>query len=476
MKCMVQGALMLWRRRWFRTFLLAIVVTLLLFLWLDSFTISVSEPQKYDTDDMTFTWTGAENPHSIRSSEYSRFLAYLPHSGFHNQRIELENAIVISIILNRTLVLPLARLGENPLPYKPFDELFQKYSFSDKSWLSHCYTEDTAANSTVKECRKFERYTHISWQDIVDISRFPSLGVTFIERWDFRRTWFRDTLQLDPYDTYWFKDSSAYEVQFYDAGRSEMQQGKYERYVSLSELENDTNMYHLLHLGTLFGSSRLRLDTKEHQSIRRRVREAMSLANPYLNRLANEVATVLGGRDTYFSIHIRVGDGLFAENAVQNSLAVWATLVHSVVGLSDASIVGLHSNDKLSVQPLSDQTRPAVVPLRSPRPELCPTNRTSSTFSTPLFVATDARDPHTHPALHIFRSTFSCIFFASDFPWAGRELAHIVNPLDKSPMGQFFLPFLDALVTSRGAAVVGTPESTFSRYIEDILWPQYHKG
>jgi hypothetical protein len=461
---------MLWRRR---TFLLASILTLVLFLWRDSLFIPISKHQEYDMDDVTFTWTGPENPHPIHNDS-ARFLAYLPHSGFHNQRIEFENAIVLSILLNRTLVLPLARLGENPLPYKPFDELFEKYGLSDKSWLSHCYSEDTAANSTVKECRKFERYTHLSWQDIVDVSRLTSLGVTFVERWNFRRTWFRDILQLDPSDIYWLKDSSAYEVQFCDVAKSEAQKGKYERRVSLLELEEDTNMYRLLHLGTLFGSSRLRLSTQEHQSIRLRVREAMSLANPYLNRLADKVVTMLGGRDTYFSVHIRAGDGLFAENAVQNSLVVWSTLLHSIVGLSEDAISELHSAVPFIPQLLSNQT-PSVVPLQSPRFELCTRNRNSSALATPLFIATDARNPHTHPALQIFLSTFPCIFFISDFPWAARELAHLVNPLDNSPMDRFFISFLDALVASRGATVVGTPESTFSIYIEEVLWPQYHK-
>jgi hypothetical protein len=42
-------------------------------------------------------------------------------------------------------------------------------------------------------------------------------------------------------------------------------------------------------------------------------------------------------------------------------------------------------------------------------------------------------------------------------------------------MDRFFISFLDALVASRDATVVGTPESTFSRYIEEVLWPHYHK-
>jgi hypothetical protein len=42
-----------------------------------------------------------------RSQDCSeKYLSYLPHSGFHNQRIAFEHALVISHILNRTLLIP----------------------------------------------------------------------------------------------------------------------------------------------------------------------------------------------------------------------------------------------------------------------------------------------------------------------------------------------------------------------------------
>jgi len=296
------------------------------------------------------------------------------------------------------------------------------------------------------------------------------LGVRFVERWDFKPTWFRDTLQVNLHEIYWLKDSSAYELQFYDDPKSEIQQGKYKLRINLPELGGDTRNYRLLHLGTLFGSSRLRLSIRENKYTLMKVREAMTLANPYLNRLAGEIVTALGGVDTYFSIHLRVGDGL------ENSQTIWWMLLRSVVGLSDDVIEALQSStlSALSLKRPSTGHTAAVVPLQSPKGDLCATARKASALYTPVFIATDARDPHTHPALQIFRSTLPCIFFGSDFPWVERQLSHIVNPLDNSPMSRFFLSFLDAVVASRGATVIGTPESTFSRYIGEVLWPQYH--
>src|SRR5262249_11489019 len=66
------------------------------------------------------------------------FLAYLPHSGFHNQRIAFENALTLARLLNRTLLVPPIRLAESSLPYYPFDTLYLIHSDSERSELLHC--------------------------------------------------------------------------------------------------------------------------------------------------------------------------------------------------------------------------------------------------------------------------------------------------------------------------------------------------
>ena len=44
-----------------------------------------------------------------------RFLSYLLHSGFHNQRIAFENALVLARLLNRTLLVTPSVYRQNPL-------------------------------------------------------------------------------------------------------------------------------------------------------------------------------------------------------------------------------------------------------------------------------------------------------------------------------------------------------------------------
>ena len=54
-------------------------------------------------------------------NESNGYISYLPHSGFNNQRQQLENALIVAYIMNRTLIVPPLYLGHaNILSWKPF--------------------------------------------------------------------------------------------------------------------------------------------------------------------------------------------------------------------------------------------------------------------------------------------------------------------------------------------------------------------
>ena len=92
-----------------------------------------------------------------------RFLSYLPHSGFHNQRIELQNAIMLASMTNRTLLVPLVRLGR-PLPWAMTPRLQNFWDTQQKSSLDHCtdFLEELEAGqdvSTSPTCKFYTSYT-----------------------------------------------------------------------------------------------------------------------------------------------------------------------------------------------------------------------------------------------------------------------------------------------------------------------------
>jgi len=74
----------------------------------------------------------ATSPPSSRPQTYQpnprvqpdeKLLSYLPHSGFHNQRIALENALALARLLNRTLLVPPIHFGRRAIPYHNFTVL-----------------------------------------------------------------------------------------------------------------------------------------------------------------------------------------------------------------------------------------------------------------------------------------------------------------------------------------------------------------
>ncbi|KAG0247848.1 hypothetical protein BG011_000810 [Mortierella polycephala] len=67
----------------------------------------------------------------------TKYLTFLPHSGFHNQRSELENALLLARLLNRTLIMPKVYLGP-PMPWLTFSQLHARLLYQTKIGLDHC--------------------------------------------------------------------------------------------------------------------------------------------------------------------------------------------------------------------------------------------------------------------------------------------------------------------------------------------------
>ncbi|KAG0224071.1 hypothetical protein BGW42_005336 [Actinomortierella wolfii] len=82
----------------------------------------------------------ASSPTPRPKQEYSpdaKYLTFLPHSGFHNQRSELENALVLARLLNRTLIMPKVYLGP-PMPWLTFQLLHERLLYQTKIGLERC--------------------------------------------------------------------------------------------------------------------------------------------------------------------------------------------------------------------------------------------------------------------------------------------------------------------------------------------------
>jgi hypothetical protein len=153
---------------------------------------------------------------SFSTEPTTLYLTYLPHSGFHNQRISLENAFVLAALLNRTLIVPPARLSSNSIPYLPTRKLVSAIESSNDPALKPCPSERTSMLFWVLiSCNPYHDFVHLSWRHLMPIDRLRN-RVSFVERDDMRQTWFKTSLNIHSDDIYWVRDKSPYEFNFYD--------------------------------------------------------------------------------------------------------------------------------------------------------------------------------------------------------------------------------------------------------------------
>ena len=452
------------------------------------------------------------NP-EVRLNE--KFLSYLPHSGFHNQRIALENALVLARLLNRTLLVPPVRFGRRAIPYRNFTTLQHVLDANYTAYL--CQLSENATNRsgvtavqgalmdftdlpercTPKRKRKPVTYTFLPWGWITDFDFIRQLQPTIQT---LSSTNIPSRLDHHVDDVLVIPDASKYQYRFVDGIALNLSSdprtftnATYSEDIALTPLANHPAK--LIQLGTLFGSRRLRLSDPAHKAIRKQIRHHMHLKHPLLQRLSADIATKLSGSNSGFlGAHLRCNDGYFLETAPEHSRMLWWKLVHGILGLSientrqlelGCSTTGTSSGPLPSKRFISPSSSPihlpfdydtfvvGVDPMRKCKGELH-TDPDLERLNIPLFIATDSKDPHTDEHLSLFRQTFPCVFFLGDFPREVEQIAAIRDPISGVEFGNMLMPFLDAMVVSRAARVVGTPHSTFSWYVQDVLWRIHH--
>ncbi|TFY58406.1 hypothetical protein EVG20_g8164 [Dentipellis fragilis] len=433
------------------------------------------------------------NHESLEFRSNERYLSYLPHSGFHNQRIAFENALILSRLLNRTLLVPPVRLGNMPIQYMAFDMLYPSLAVSGKEGLMHCSQLSTQL-ALPDECSTHLNFTHVSWRWLANLTSIEAEQRLLYQK-DLTYPWLNGSSEGD---IYVLKGTDPYSFRFVDYPIPPPKPGlrKYATMVAISELA--ASKAPLIQVGSLFGSSRLHLRHRPHRALRKRVREQMAFSNPLLQDIARVAASALG--EVYLGAHIRVGDGHFKLLGEHNARLVWYKLLTRRLGLTLEEAFVLEQQIIPSAEtepPVLSQDRAAkwsyeVPPLQLFRAKLvCPrplhTAPDLLRFNIPLFISTDAPEPHTDPLLALFHLTFPCTFFLSDIlsskipvpanavRWPGvAELAHLVSSYDGVPLKPFLLPFMDAVIVAHAWGVAGTDMSTFSGFVEDVLWRKYH--
>ncbi|KAF8496266.1 hypothetical protein F5888DRAFT_1614906 [Russula emetica] len=442
-----------------------------------------------DTNFIT-AQVGSPSKKSFAWKSGERYLAYLPHSGFHNQRIALENALTLARILNRTLLVPPIRLGNNPISYHNFDDLRRFLILSGKRGLHHC--SNVASHvSPPPECWDYFDYTHVSWDWLVDLSSIAAEQPLF-----HHETLTYPWLESPPLDrdTLTLKDQTAYDFRYvdYTPARDAPAHPRYLMACPISSLA--ASRLPLIQLGSLFGSARLHLTDHGNMATRTAIRERMRFTNLHLGTASTAAVNALGGQDAFLAAHVRVSNGPFNALRERTVRSIWYRLVACALRSVNASagIAEIHELENLLVptngvlpppaqEPLVDSAPPIVVPLGGVMPRSVQVRCTGKPhrepklvpLNVPLFVATDVEDAL---VLAPLRAAFPCMILLRDLAEIPevRRLDRLVSADDGVRLGSFLAPLLDAAIVAQAWAVVGTDGSTFSTYVEDLLWRWEH--
>jgi hypothetical protein len=429
-----------------------------------------------------------------------RFLAYNPHSGYHNQRISLENALVLARMLNRTLLVPPVWLGTQ-IPYANFDVLRYRVSQANKAGLDRCKSL-RPDEALPRECIGYFSYTLVSWDYLVDFAH-AAKRQPVVDRWNMTDAWLEDTLGIPLEDMAHLKDKEMYEFRLYESSNDYHSLDKYRKRLDVDFLRT-LDRYRLLHVGTLFGSSRLRTYEPETHAALYDARKSMVLQNPDLDSVTDLIRDRLG-RDQYYSLHLRVGDGKFQTRARTTVRASLESLCVNYTGVAYDRVqelieaserrrgVSTIPDDALVLVGAKEAGRGGPPPGRQLPPPLRITSRAASPLhpslgcrgplhteedllplNAPLYLATDSRVPLSDASIAPVFDLFPCTFVLSDFMSpsqpASSEAVEQLNDIigktrnrdDGVMLGQFLVPYVDAMVAAKGRALVGTPHSTFS--------------
>ncbi|MBW0467177.1 hypothetical protein O181_006892 [Austropuccinia psidii MF-1] len=397
------------------------------------------------------------------SNGAGRYLSYLPHSGFHNQRIALENALSLAKVLNRTLLMPSCLLGI-AVPWIRFDKLSQRLQAVSLLGLEHCQSETIAS----RECTGRTQATWLAWKHIINMSEVKK-NVKVFERDSFEKDWLYKKLDIrnPKQEIYRLEDTSPYHYRFVLNGKDPHPMnrlGKFNKSIDVHQRLGACNAK-LIELGSLFGSGRLKIvKDPEARQVRANFRRAMVFNNPVLAGLATEISNQLGGQDNFLAVHIRIGDNIFRAEAKDRVTVVINRLVeeHLKVPLSRLRMATQSTQEGHQV----DTHLPRCRRLLHANPALAAFNR-------PLFIATDAPIPEAEPTLATLFKAFPCSYLLKDFNLA--KLKKLKNPKDGTPLGKLLIPMLDAMVAAKASGVVGTNGSTFSRFVTDVLFQTDHK-
>ncbi|CAO3656890.1 unnamed protein product [Mucor fragilis] len=428
-----------------------------------------------------------------------KFLAYLPHSGLSNQRIELANALLLAALLKRTLIIPPAFLG-NVVGWMPMDQLLDHLSWltTPKDFDLICQPPtpgDLHSYVQRNKCAEYHQFAAIPWTQLHDFSMLePYVKMKFVDTVSFTRL--QESLNVHDNDTFIHYDDHLYDWRLYqdiEEANAILNNGsnfvdsftdrKFYKIFTPAHWQQRTER--LLHLGGIFGSTRMNMVNPEHIELQQLISSALHyrLDTPLGETVAG-IVQHLGGKASFNAVHFRLRDVPFRKYATENlhqfernmSIAT-GTPVPPLPPYNEFGVL-----TSIPKPPPPPEQAVHLIPQHNlslpPWSNVC--ENVSPDFSVSMenvgsravvYIATDHRDIRgENSRLLEWFDYFPCTLTLNDIPPA------LLDPLDKmhcmynpnKSLKSFLIPLVDAMVAAHARRIFTTPRSTFSKYIAEL--------
>ncbi|CAG8520017.1 4321_t:CDS:1 [Dentiscutata erythropus] len=360
-----------------------------------------------------------------------KYLTYLPHDGFNNQRISLENAIFLAWFLKRTLIIPPLLLFEGIAPAmgRPYNKTYNfltQFLRPDKNQFKYCSKSRSGCDIAFcfREGKKtclMVNYTMYNWEELIDFT-FLKNHIKYIHRQDFEFNHLLKSLSIyDSSEVYNVtNDNVRYQQRYYDDPTSTIELDNFKERVNLIDLSKRTEK--LIHFASVFSETRIVRELSESIEFWNKLIREMLPNNPLLIYTVDKIFNKIGGINSYIGVHARLKDGFFIKNRK-----------NTIKGLIERIQEGFED-------------------------DVCLTKK--------IYLAIDVK--RNHPSLKPFFQTFSCIYVLDDFNDFLEPLKFLRNPRDGMILYKFLIPLVDLLVASKGSRFYGSINSTFSDYAQRL--------
>lgn len=391
----------------------------------------------------------------ISHTPEERYLAYLPHSGLSNQRIELSNALLLAYMLNRTLLIPPAFLGTvvGWLPRKQLDERLE-WLTTPKPFTKLCQRPVSGRLLTYVQKSRCDEYRHsgvLPWLELHDLTQLQP-DIRYRSQNIMSLVTIQKDLNLSDDDIYIHQDAQLYDWQLYEnqkvAKETLHERANYvdsfggRRYYKVLVPQHFDKKEKLLFLGGVFGSTRLNVVDPDLKAMQERIKLALHyrLDTP-IGATVKSIVEYMGGKGSFMSLHFRTGDKPFI-NEISVNLKIFMKNMTDLVGTQESGqCTGV-------TQDITDVGKRVNV-----------------------YIATDQRNPKGEdsailPWFHEFPCTTTLDDVPADLFAPLDDLRDMVSP--SKSLKTFLIPLIDAMVAAHGRNILTTPRSTFSKYTDEL--------